>query len=134
VFGLSRDELCDRFAARLEELRADELRRQMTLIGPQRDDIVFTIDDRDARSFGSQGQQRSIVLAWKMAEVELCEEILGDKPLLLLDDVMSELDGVRREAVTRFVQGGIQTVVTTTNLGYFPQELLDHAKVVSFGG
>ena len=134
VFGLSRDELCDRFAARLEELRADELRRQMTLIGPQRDDIVFTIDGRDARSFGSQGQQRSIVLAWKMAEVELCEEILGDKPLLLLDDVMSELDGVRREAVTRFVQGGIQTVVTTTNLGYFPQELLDHAKVVSFGG
>lgn len=133
VVGLSRDELCDLFAARLVELRPDELRRQVTLVGPQRDDISFTLDGRDARAFGSQGQQRSIVLAWKMAEVELCEEILGEKPLLLLDDVMSELDSVRRDAVTRFVQQGIQTVVTTTNLGYFPDELLSSAKVVSFG-
>ena len=109
------------------------MRRQQTLVGPQRDDVSFTIDGRDARSFGSQGQQRSIVLAWKMAEVALCEEILGEKPLLLLDDVMSELDSVRRDAVTRFVQGGIQTVITTTNLGYFPDELLSGAKVVSMG-
>ena len=130
---LTRDELADRFAARLLDLRKDELRRRQTLVGPQRDDVTFAIDGRDARAFGSQGQQRSIVLAWKMAEVELCEEVVGDKPLLLLDDVMSELDEVRRDAVTRFVQGGIQTVVTTTNLGYFPDELLDRAKVVSFG-
>ena len=133
VAGLSRDELCDLFAQRLEERRADEMRRQQTLVGPQRDDVSFTIDGRDARSFGSQGQQRSIVLAWKMAEVALCEGILGEKPLLLLDDVMSELDSVRRDAVTRFVQGGIQTVITTTNLGYFPEELLSGAKVVSMG-
>ena len=133
VGELTRDELADRFAARLLDLRKDELRRQQTLVGPQRDDVTFAIDGRDARAFGSQGQQRSIVLAWKMAEVELCEEVVGDKPLLLLDDVMSELDEVRRDAVTRFVQGGIQTVVTTTNLGYFPDELLDRAKVVSFG-
>ena len=133
VAEMSRDELADRFAERLQELRHDELRRQQTLVGPQRDDVSFAIDGRDARAFGSQGQQRSIVLAWKMAEVELCEEGVGDKPLLLLDDVMSELDEVRRDAVTRFVQGGIQTVVTTTNLGYFPDELLSRAKVVSFG-
>ena len=134
VSGCARDELCDRFAAELVAHRDDELRRQVTLVGPQREDVSFTIDGRDARAFGSQGQQRSIVLAWKMAEVALSEEILGEKPLLLLDDVMSELDGSRRDAVTRFVQGGIQTVVTTTNLGYFPDELLSRAKVVSFGG
>lgn len=133
VEGLSRDELYDRFASELAAKRSEELRRQMTLVGPQRDDLAFTIDGRDARAFGSQGQQRSIVLALKMAEVALSEEILGEKPLLLLDDVMSELDGERRDAVTRFVQGGIQTVVTTTNLGYFPDELLEQAKVVSFG-
>lgn len=133
VIGMSRDELCDLFAQRLVERRADEVRRQQTLVGPQRDDVTFSIDGRDARAFGSQGQQRSIVLAWKMAEVSLCEEILGEKPLLLLDDVMSELDSVRRDAVTRFVQGGIQTVITTTNLGYFPEELLAGAKVVSMG-
>ena len=133
VIGMSRDELCDLFAQRLVERRADEVRRQQTLVGPQRDDVTFSIDGRDARAFGSQGQQRSIVLAWKMAEVSLCEEILGEKPLLLLDDVMSELDSVRRDAVTRFVQGGIQTVITTTTLGYFPEELLAGAKVVSMG-
>ena len=89
---LTRDELATRFLDRLEELRPDELRRQQTLVGPHRDDLAFSIDGRDARTFGSQGQQRSIVLAWKMAEVELAYEILGEQPLLLLDDVMSELD------------------------------------------
>lgn len=128
----SRDELRELFERCLNERRSDELRRQQTLVGPQRDDVAFTIDRHDARIYGSQGQQRSIVLAWKMAEVELCEEIVGEKPLLLLDDVMSELDSVRRDAVTRFVQSGIQTVITTTNLGYFPDSLLDDATVVSF--
>lgn len=128
--GLSRDEVCDRFAARLAAGRAADLRRQQTLVGPQRDDLTFTIDGRDARAFGSQGQQRSIVLAWKMAEVRLAREVVGEQPLLLLDDVMSELDERRRAATVRFVQSGIQTVVTTTNLGYFPEELLSAAKVV----
>lgn len=68
-----------------------------------------------------------------MAEVRLAHEIVGQAPLLLLDDVMSELDARRRETMTRFVQGGVQTVVTTTNLGYFPQELLTKARVVHVG-
>ena len=133
VGALDRDELAQRFLDAFERLRDDELRRQVTLVGPQRDDVVFTIDGRDARAFGSQGQQRSIVLAWKMAEVKLCEEVVGDTPLLLLDDVMSELDAQRRDAVTQFAMGSIQTVVTTTNLGYFPDDLLRHAEVVRVG-
>ena len=131
---MGRDALTARFLERLGSGRADDLRRQQTLAGPHRDDLTFAIDGRDARTFGSQGQQRSIVLAWKMAEVELAAEILGEQPLLLLDDVMSELDEQRRAAVVGFVQAGIQTVVTTTNLGYFPPELLEASKVVSFGG
>ena len=131
--SLTRDELMERFLTRLTEGRPDDLRRQQTLAGPHRDDFSFAISGRDARIYGSQGQQRSIVLAWKMAEVELAAEILGERPLLLLDDVMSELDERRRAAVVRFVQSGIQTVVTTTNLGYFPQSLLDASKVVSYG-
>ena len=133
VVGMARDALTARFLERLGEGRAAALRRQQTLVGPHRDDLTFTLDGRDARTFGSQGQQRSIVLAWKMAEVELSAELLGDTPLLLLDDVMSELDERRRAAVVSFVQEGIQTVVTTTNLGYFPPELLTASKVVSFG-
>ena len=132
--ALDREQLAERFLNRLAEGRAADLRRQQTLVGPHRDDLTFALDGRDARSFASQGQQRSIVLAWKMAEVELAHEILGSRPLLLLDDVMSELDEHRRAAVVSFVQEGIQTVVTTTNLGYFPRELLEASKVVSFGG
>ena len=134
VFGMARDELTARFLDRLAQGRAADLRRQQTLVGPHRDDLAFALDGRDARTYGSQGQQRSVVLAWKMAEVELSAEILGEQPLLLLDDVMSELDESRRASVVEFVQEGIQTVVTTTNLGYFPPELLAASEVVSFGG
>ena len=133
VDDLSRNELQELFLDRLEEVRDDELRRGVTLVGPQRDDVTFTIAGRDARAFGSQGQQRSVVLSWMMAEVAIAKEVLGEQPLLLLDDVMSELDATRRAAMTRFVQGGIQTVVTTTNLDYFPPELLESAEVVRFG-
>lgn len=129
----SRELLTKRLMGALETTRQESLRRQQTTVGPQRDEMIFCIDGRDARTFGSQGQQRSIVLAWKMAEVRLAHEIVGQMPLFLLDDVMSELDVRRRETMTRFVQDGVQTVVTTTNLGYFPQELLDRARVVHVG-
>ncbi|MDO4796927.1 MAG: DNA replication and repair protein RecF [Coriobacteriales bacterium] len=133
VDELSKDELRELFLDRLEQGRAEELRRGVTLVGPQRDDVSFWIAGRDARSFGSQGQQRSVVLAWKMAEVAIAREVVGEQPLLLLDDVMSELDATRRAAMTRFVEGGIQTVVTTTNLDYFPADLLARAEVIGFG-
>lgn len=130
---LSRDELREVFLERLEAARADDLRRQQTTVGPHRDDVTFLVAGRDARAFASQGQQRSVALALKMAEVELADEIIGSRPILLLDDVMSELDERRRSAAVAFALDGIQTVVTTTNLGYFSPELLDAAKVVSYG-
>ena len=126
----SREEAADAFADALERRREDERRRGATLVGPHRDEILFSIDGRPARDFGSQGQQRSIVLAWKIAEVQVTRDILGQNPLLLLDDVMSELDEARRESIMAFVEGGIQTVVTTTNLGYFSRDVLAGARVV----
>ncbi len=123
-----------RIASALEERAGEELRRGITLVGPHRDEIAFTIDGRDARTFASQGQQRSLVLAWKIAEVEVTREILSRPPLLLLDDVMSELDETRRQAFLGLVGGGVQTVITTTNLGYFDDLALDRAKVVKIGG
>lgn len=132
--GMGRDQLRDLMLRRMEECRDDDLRRGQTLVGPHRDDVSFEIEGRDARAFGSQGQQRTVALAWKMAEVRLCEDLLGERPLLLLDDVMSELDENRRACVTKFVEGGIQTVITTTNLGYFDDSLLEGMKVVRYGG
>ena len=130
----SREELAERFIAELAARREEELRRGTTVVGPHRDDVLFTIDGRAARAFGSQGQQRSLVLAWKIAEVGVTRDILGSYPILLLDDVMSELDASRREAIMHFVEDGIQTVITTTNLGYFGDDVLAAAKVVEIGG
>jgi DNA replication and repair protein RecF len=112
------------------EARADEERaRGTTVVGPHRDDIVFLVNGQDARRFASQGQQRSIALAWKMAEVTTVSDVSGSRPILLLDDVMSELDESRRHALTEFVGRAAQTVVTTTNIGYFEPELLSRARV-----
>lgn len=137
--GLDEERLSDReataaaFRAALHDAAEDERRRGITLVGPHRDEISFTIDGRAARAFASQGQQRSLVLAWKIAEVEVTADILGRHPLLLLDDVMSELDARRRAAIMGFIQGEIQTVITTTNLGYFSPHSIDSAKVVHIG-
>lgn len=109
-----------------------DIRRGQTTIGPHRDDICFKINNKDARKFGSQGQQRSCVLAWKIAEVELCEKLLSTRPVLLLDDVMSELDEQRRGCITNLISQDIQTIITTTNLGYFNDKELKNAKVVEY--
>lgn len=129
-----REELVMLLAAEQVARRPEELRRRQTLVGPHRDDVLFTVDGRPARAFGSQGQQRSLVLAWKIAEVEVAADILGYPPILLLDDVMSELDARRRAAVLACIEGEVQTVITTTNLGYFDDAALERAKVVEIGG
>ncbi|MBQ6394820.1 MAG: DNA replication/repair protein RecF [Atopobiaceae bacterium] len=132
--SLGKDELIERVGERIIRNREEDIRRQQTCIGPHRDDIAFTLNSRDVRTFASQGQQRSVVIAWKMAEVKVAAEITGSQPLLLLDDVMSELDGSRRTAMGEFIQGEIQTIVTTTNLGYFSDDLLERAEVIRFDG
>ncbi len=106
---------------KLKNNRDDDIRLRHTTIGPHRDDIRFEVTGMDSKLFCSQGQQRSIVLAWKMAQVLICEEILDQTPLLLLDDVMSELDPQRRRQLIERIDR-VQTFVTCT-------ELLDHAGV-----
>ena len=115
----------------IQQRQRDEEARKTSLIGPHRDEIVFCINGREARSYASQGQQRTIALAWKLAEVAVIKEIGGQPPVLLLDDVMSELDEARRHALARFVGEAAQTFITTTNLGYFDKGLVDRALVVT---
>jgi DNA replication and repair protein RecF len=128
-----KQELITLFGMKLAEKRSEERARRNTVVGPHRDDVVFSIEGRDARAFGSQGQQRSVSLSWKLAEVHAVEEVTGSEPLLLLDDVMSELDQARRHALASFVGERAQTVITTANLGYFSDELIRDAKVVEIG-
>lgn len=129
-----REEIAGLFRSALAAASSEESRRGMTLVGPHRDEVEFLIDGRAARSFASQGQQRSLVLAWKVAEVRVTRDILGRPPLLLLDDVMSELDAVRRAAIMDLAADEVQTVITTTNLGYFDEGTLGSSRVVEIGG
>lgn len=117
----------------LEQRRADELARRVSLVGPHRDDIEFQVNGHNARAFASQGQQRTIALAWKWAEVAVVTDVAHKTPVLLLDDVMSELDVTRREALTDLVQREVQTFVTTTTTDYFDQALLRSAQIVPLG-
>lgn len=98
----------------LERLRAHEIARGVTLWGPQRDDFQVLVAGRDARAYASQGQQRSLVLALKLAEVTLIRELTGRTPVLLLDDVLSELDHQRRERLLASVTACDQVLLTAT--------------------
>jgi DNA replication and repair protein RecF len=122
-------------AARLMQLyksrRSDEITRRQTLSGPHRDDVRFTIDGNDATAFGSQGQQRSLVLALKLSELKLVSEHLGEPPILLLDDVMAELDLRRQGFLMESVHRGMQTLITTTHLDGFEKEWLSGATLIS---
>ena len=109
---------------------AQERARHRALVGPHADRIEFFVEGRPVGVYGSQGQQRSAVLAFKLAEVTLICDLLGQQPVLLLDDVMSELDEQRRRALVKFVSGDIQTFITTANLAYFDEDLLAAARVV----
>lgn len=117
--------------ATLLQRRAEEYARKTSLVGPHKDELFFTISGEDAGKYASQGQQRSIVLAFKVAEVELLETMLGQKPLLLLDDVMSELDKERRGAVMQELLPRTQVFITTTHLDYFQEENIENARIIS---
>lgn len=101
----------------MQSMAAEECRRGQVLIGPHRDDIGFFLDGRDACRFGSQGQQRSIVLANKLAEIDLLtEHWQGETPVLLLDDVMAELDPQRQNQLLSHIDPAMQVFLTTTHL------------------
>ena len=99
----------------LDRVREQEVLRQLTLAGPQRDDLVFLLNGREGRRYASQGQQRSLALAFKIALAQHLETKTGEAPLLLLDDLASELDAAREDYMIHFLSGyGGQVMITTT--------------------
>ncbi len=114
----AKEDLASLLLGALVEARPRELERRIGLVGPQRDDLRITVtsagDRIDARLFASQGEQRTAVLALKLAEMDVLRDGLGDEPVVLLDDVFSELDEVRRRALAEAVGAGGQTIVSCT--------------------
>ncbi len=120
----------DAFREALVGGRRREIARGMTLAGPHRDDLSFLVDGVDLRSFGSRGQQRTAALALKLAEAELLRSPAGDGPVVLLDDVMSELDGSRRDYVAERLAADGQVLVTATDLEHIPSAFRRGAEVI----
>ncbi len=106
------------FETELIRNRERDLKTKMTNIGPHKDDISFYINGNDVRKFGSQGQQRTAALSLKLSEIELVKSIIHDSPILLLDDVLSELDSNRQNLLLNSIKD-IQTIITCTGLDEF---------------
>lgn len=119
------------FLAALAENRAKEISRGQTLFGPHRDDLELLVDEHDARAFASQGQQRTIVLALKLAELDVFKEEAGESPILLLDDVLAELDIRRQNALLGAIGPDVQTFVTSTHLSDFTAAWIEEAAIFS---
>ncbi len=119
------------FLEKIQKRAIAEQFQGTTLVGPHRDDITFTINNTPARQYASQGQQRTLVLALKLAELQLIEEVVGEAPLLLLDDVLAELDLSRQNQLLETIQERFQTLITTTHLGAFDTQWLRQTQILS---
>lgn len=113
----------------MRDSRDEEIARGQTAVGPQRDDVEVWLDDHEARLFASQGQQRSAVLSLKLAELHYLAEVSGEQPVLLLDDVMSELDPARRERLLAALEPGPQALITAADLNDLPKSIVERAAV-----
>lgn len=111
-------------SALYEKQRDKELYQGTTLVGPHRDDLHFRVNDKNVQTFGSQGQQRTTALSVKLAEIDLMKEETGEYPVLLLDDVLSELDDARQTHLLTAIQDKVQTFITTTSLSGITRQLI----------
>jgi DNA replication and repair protein RecF len=127
--GLETADIARAFRKALEARQQREVLAGQTLVGPHRDDVRFLLRDVDMGVYGSRGQRRTLALALKLAEVEYMRKQAGDAPVLLLDDVLSELDARRRAKLLEAVSRHEQTIVTATDLEHFPSGLLKTASV-----
>lgn len=118
----------DNFDDVLKEKRNIDIKNTTTMSGPHRDDFGIFINNVDVRKYGSQGQQRTAALSLKLAEIELVKKIINDNPILLLDDVMSELDSKRREALLNSIKD-IQTIITCTGYDDFIKQRINVDKI-----
>ena len=128
--GTDLSQVAEAFRAQLREIRRREFLRGMSLIGPHRDDLRFSVGGIDLTIYGSRGQQRTAALALKLAEVKLISQKVGEQPILLLDDVMSELDDARRGYLMQMIDGAQQAILTTTDLKDYSIEFLTEATLL----
>ncbi|MEW6400483.1 MAG: DNA replication/repair protein RecF [Chloroflexota bacterium] len=127
--GLTLSEIQSGFSDKLRKLRAEEIARGVTTIGPHRDDLRFVVNKVDLGDYGSRGQIRTTLLALKLAEVHWMKERTSEWPVILLDEVMAELDLQRRADLLKYVDNGEQVLFTTTDLSLFTPDFVSHSEL-----
>lgn len=125
----SEETIVNTYVAAFGRIVDNEINRGTTLIGPHRDDLSFFINDKDVKLYGSQGQQRTTALSLKLAEIDLIYEQINEYPILLLDDVLSELDDFRQSHLLTTIQDKVQTFVSTTSVEGINHETLQQASI-----
>ena len=128
-YGDEIEEIARNFAGELQERKLEEIRRCQACVGPHRDDIIFYINGNEAVKFASQGQQRTIVLALKLSELDIITEKTGDEPILLLDDVLAELDDIRQNFLLKSINENTQTIITSVDTVLFEKEFLKGVQI-----
>jgi len=128
LVGTSSNSPKEIYLKKLKETRDTDIKNQYTMIGPHRDDISFKVEDKDIRKFGSQGQKKTTAISLKLSELEMLKEKINDTPVLLLDDVFSELDENRQKLLVKNLKG-IQTIITCTGIKKNIFDLLKPEKV-----
>lgn len=128
--GASKEKIEITYMEKFQQMKQSEIDRGTTLIGPHRDDLTFFINQRDVKTFGSQGQQRTTALSIKLAEIDLIHNEVGEYPILLLDDVLSELDDYRQSHLLSTIQGKVQTFVSTTSVDGIHHDTLKKANLL----
>ena len=114
--SISDQELIELFLEKFERNFDSEVKIKSSMFGPHKDDIEFYLDNLNLKNYGSQGQQRLAILSIKLASVEILKQIKNDTPILLLDDVFSELDDEKKNHLLKYIDNNIQTIITTTDL------------------
>lgn len=110
-----------------EKVKNNELKFKKTLFGPQKDEFIFYLQEKDLKKYGSQGQQRMAIISTKLAEMEIINKIKGEYPILLLDDVLSELDIKKRNKLLKYIDKCNQTIITTTDIAKINKKVIEQA-------
>lgn len=127
--NLEIEQISEKFKKKLEERKKDEIIRGQTLVGPHRDDVVFYINNQESTKFASQGQQRTVVLSLKLAELDIITQKTGEPPVLLLDDVLAELDDVRQNYLLKTINNKTQTIITSVDTLLFDEKFLEEVMI-----
>lgn len=130
IDSLVQEEIKNSFKQKMSKMFSSELKFKASLVGPHRDDILFYLNEQDLKLYGSQGQQRIAVLTVKLAEIEIFKNYTNTTPILLLDDIFSELDNLKKNNLLKYIKNNIQTIITTTELSSINKKIIDKAKLI----